>query len=676
MTVGLERLLRPRSIAVIGGGEWCNAVIEQNIKMGFSGDIWPVHPNRETMAGLQAFNSIDALPGSPDATFIGVNRHATIDAVRALSAKDAGGAVCFASGFRETADGADLNDALLDAAGQTTLLGPNCYGFVNYLDGALLWPDQHGGKRIDSGVAFVTQSSNIAINLTMQRRALPLAYALTAGNQAQTGIARIGEALLEDERVTALGLHIEGINDVRALETLAKTSRRLGKPVVVFKVGASDKARTAALSHTASLAGSEAGATALFRRLGMGQVHTLEQFVETLKLLHVTGPLPSRRIASMSCSGGEAALIADAGHRHGLEFPPISNDQEQILREVLGPLVTPSNPLDYHTRIWRDEAALTQTFSTMMDASLALTLLILDFPRADRCSQADWDRAIAACLAARKRTGRNFAILSSLPENMPEDIAERFIAGGIAPLNGLEDACAAIGCAAETARDTDAQPVLIASATGTTTTLSEADAKSELARFGINIPKFARCEDATGAAAAAADIGFPVVLKGEGFAHKSENGAVALDLCCAADVEHAAARMQATGYLIEQQINGGGVELLIGIVRDDAHGFILTIAAGGTLTEVLEDRQSLLVPASADAIERALNDLKFAPLLDGYRGAPAVSREAVLSAVMALQDYACAFADRLNEVEINPLMCGPKDAIAADALISRKADHD
>ena len=204
----LNRLFRPRTIAVVGGGDWCKLVIEQCQKMGFDGEIWPVHPKAEELAGLQAFKDVASLPGAPDATFVGVNRFATIEVVRALSERDAGGAVCFASGFLEAqaedAEGADLQAQLLAAAGDMPFLGPNCYGFINYLDGALLWPDQHGGKRVEKGVALVTQSSNIAINLTMQMRGLPIAYVVAAGNQAQSGIAEIGEALLEDDRVTAL----------------------------------------------------------------------------------------------------------------------------------------------------------------------------------------------------------------------------------------------------------------------------------------------------------------------------------------------------------------------------------------------------------------------------------------------------------------------------------------
>ncbi|MFT7523527.1 MAG: acyl-CoA synthetase (NDP forming), partial [Candidatus Paceibacteria bacterium] len=275
MTDTLSRLLRPRSITIVGGGAWCRSVIEQCLKMGFSGNIWPVHPKTSQILGLRAYKSVSELPTSPDATFVGVNRNATISIVRELATMKAGGAVCFASGFQEAAkedhEAADLQDQLLAAAGEMPILGPNCYGFINYLDGALLWPDQHGGKRVKSGVAIITQSSNMAINLTMQTRALPVAYVVTAGNQAQTGMADIGLELLRDPRVTALGLHIEGFGDLRAFERLAEQAEILGKPIIALKVGKSQQAREATISHTASLAGGDAGAQALLDRLGVAR---------------------------------------------------------------------------------------------------------------------------------------------------------------------------------------------------------------------------------------------------------------------------------------------------------------------------------------------------------------------------------------------------------------------
>ena len=248
----LNRLLRPRSIAVIGGGAWCANVLRECRKIGFSGDLWSVHPKRSEMAGLPAFARVEDLPGVPDAVFIGVNRHVTVDTVALLSSMGAGGAVCFASGFAEAeaelADGPELQRALVAAAGDMPVLGPNCYGFLNALDGALLWPDQHGLVPVDSGVAIVTQSSNIACNLTMQARGLPIAYVMTAGNQAQTDLATMGRGLLADSRVTALGLHIEGIADLRGFEALAATARELGKPIVAVRIGASEQARAATVS--------------------------------------------------------------------------------------------------------------------------------------------------------------------------------------------------------------------------------------------------------------------------------------------------------------------------------------------------------------------------------------------------------------------------------------------
>src|SRR5688500_7105414 len=299
MVRSLERLFRPKSIAVFGGRE-ATQVIVQSDRMGFAGNIWPVHPTRDEMHGRRCFRSVAELPEAPDAAFIGVNRNLTINIIRQLAARGAGGAICYASGFREAVDGAALEEALLRAAGEMPLIGPNCYGIINYVDGALLWPDQHGGTRVERGIAIVTQSSNMAINMTMQRRGLPIAYMATVGNQAQIGFAEIAECLLSDRRVTAVGLHIEGIGDASRFEAMALRARELGKPVVALKVGRSEQSRAATITHTASLAGSEAASGAFFSRLAVARVRSIPELLETLKLLHVHGPLPGEDLASLS----------------------------------------------------------------------------------------------------------------------------------------------------------------------------------------------------------------------------------------------------------------------------------------------------------------------------------------------------------------------------------------
>ncbi|EDZ45208.1 CoA-binding [Rhodobacterales bacterium Y4I] len=675
MTRDLSRLFRPKSIAVIGGGAWCRLVIEQCRKMGFDGAIWPVHPKAEVVADLPAFKDADSLPEAPDAAFIGVNRFATVEVVRALSARGAGGAVCFASGFLEAAaedaEGADLQAQLLDAAGDMPFLGPNCYGFINYLDGALLWPDQHGGQRAEKGVALVTQSSNIAINLTMQKRGLPLAYVVTAGNQAQSGIAAIGEALLEDTRVTALGLHIEGFGDLRAFEALAARARELGKPIVALKVGKSAEAQAATVSHTASLAGGDAGAGALLARLGIPRLEDLPSFLETLKLLHVTGRLPSNRLATISCSGGEASLAADTGHTRNVVFPPLNDRQKADLRDALGPMVALANPLDYHTYIWRDTEAMTKAFSAMMDPQLAMTMLIVDFPREDRCDASDWECTIQAAIGSRERTGANVGLVATLPELLPEAVAARLMEAGVVPLCGLSEAIAACEAASLPLPEAPA-PLLLPTPVVEPDLVPEADAKWQLASYGLRVPRSKRAASATNARAVAVDVGFPVVLKGEGVAHKTEAGAVVLNLNSGQEVSDAAFSMPASRFLVEEMVTGAVAELLIGVVKDPAHGFVMTLAAGGTLTELMEDSASFLLPASDADIEAALQSLRISKLLDGYRGAPAADREAILRAIRAVEAYVMENALGLEEIEINPLLCTPTDAVAADALMRRK----
>jgi acyl-CoA synthetase (NDP forming) len=679
----LSRLLRPRSIAVVGGGTWCAAVVEGCRRVGFAGPVWPVHPSKSEMAGVPALRSVADLPQPPDAAFIGVNREASIDVLRALAARGAGGAVCFASGFREsvseTGDGPALEDALIAAAGDMRILGPNCYGFLNLLDGAALWPDQHGAARVARGVAIVTQSSNLALNLTMQARGLPLAYVVTVGNQAQSGLAEIAEGLLEDDRVSALGLHVEGVGDLARFVTMATRARALGKPVVVLKSGASEGARAAAVSHTGSLAGSDAGAAALFARLGMARVGTPGEMLEALKLLHAVGPLRSGRLGVLSSSGGEAGIVADLllGHP-ALSCPPLGATQRAELRAALGPKVALANPLDYHTYVWGDRAALARVFTAMLAPdparnpapNLAIGVAIIDFPRRDRCNARAWEIVIDACADATAATAIPTAILSSLPETMPEATAEAMLARGVVPLCGFSDGLAALSVAAALGQTrAGAPPMIPGPEPRAPRLLTEAEGKSVLEAYGVSVPRRAEAVSPAEAAARAEQIGFPVVLKGLGVAHKTETGAVALALADAAAVEAAALRMGGTGFLVEEMVTDAVAEILVGILRDPAHGFVLTLGTGGVRTELWADTVSCLMPATGAEIEAALGRLSLAPLLSGYRGGPRADRSALIAAILSVQACATAHAGTLMELEINPLIATPGRAVAVDALI-------
>ena len=670
----LVRLFRPKSIAVVGGGYWARSIIEQCRKIGFGGAIYPIHPKATDIDGIPVFRDLGALPEIPDAAFICVNRNATIDVVRALSNMGAGGAVCFASGFlesqAETQDGASLQAELVSAAGDMPILGPNCYGFVNYLDQACLWPDQHGGVPVDSGVAIITQSSNIAINLSMHTRALPIAYLLTAGNQAKVSMADLARYVLTDPRVTALGLHIEGLGDPNEFLQLAKEAHAMGKGIVAIKVGASDQAQVATISHTASLAGSAAGASAIFERLGVAQVHDVTTFIETLMLLHHVGPLNGDRVATLSCSGGEASLMADLGMALGIEFPDLIPNQRGALRAALGDMVALANPLDYHTYIWGDGPAMGKCYAAMMLGEQDATILVVDFPHADRCSQSAWDCVIEGVEYARSQSDRVLILAASLAENMPEHVAERLSALGIPCLNGLRESLQAVKAAAQIGQGIQSdQPMWIPNPTDNSVTLSEAEAKTHLSHCGLTVPvaRVVRMNEIDDQG----DFPFPVVLKAQGMAHKSDSGGVALNLTSLDALKSAAEHMGRDSFLIEQMITGAVCEILIGIVADPAHGFVLTLAAGGVMTEILKDSTTLVLPVTRQDVAQAFQRLKIAPILNGYRGQPAADMPALVDAVLCVQTYVQQNMDDVLEVEINPIIATPTTAIAVDALIRR-----
>lgn len=663
----LDRLLRPKTIAVLGAG-WALNVIEQCRKMGFAGQVWPVHPSKAEIGGLRAYARLADLPEAPDAVFIGVNRFATVEVVAELAAMGAGGAICFASGWTEAGE-PELQARLIAAAGEMPILGPNCYGVINYLDGALLWPDQHGGVRVDRGVALVSQSSNIVINMGMQKRALPVAYVACLGNAAVVGLADLAGALLSDPRVTALGLYIEGIDDAAGFADLAERARAMGKGIVAIKSGKTELSRVAAASHTASLAGGGAASSAFLRQIGVAEVNSPSELIETLKILHTHGRLGAG-LCSLSCSGGEAGLVADLAAPFGLDFPPVPEPVRARLGEILGPIVTVANPLDYHTFIWGDGPRTTDVFTTMLSGYDA-GLYIIDPPRRDRCDPSGYQPALDAIVAAQGATGKPALPVASMAENFDEALAIDLMARGVCTLMGLETALAAIKAAQLPEAVAGWRPVA-ALPERASRMLSEAEGKALLASAGVVVP--ASVSGATLAEVAArlegsrVRLSAPYALKGLGFAHKTEAGAVRLGLASLAGQAEMAG---ATGYLVEEMVTGAVAEVLLGLRRDPVYGITLTLGMGGVTAEVLADTVTMVWPVTAPQIVEALRGLRLWPLLDGYRGR-ARADVAALAEVAVRLGALMAGDDALDEIEINPILLRPEGAVAVDALI-RKA---
>ena len=296
---------------------------------------------------------------------------------------------------------------------------------------ALIWPDQHGGVGLgagERGVAVVSQSSSIAISVTMVDIGLPLHSVVAVGNAAQLGVAQVGAALVECERVSALGLIVESLADLRAWETLAARARQRRIGLVALVLGRSEQARRAVITHTASLTTDAAVGAEFLRRTGIGQVDSVDALLGALCLLHCGGPLPGTRLTSLSSSGGEAALIADAAVGRPVSFAQLTAGQRAELRSALGERVALANPLDYHTYVWGDPDAMAAAFTAMVRGPADLHLLFADLPRADRCTDEDWTLAIAAFARACAEAGARGALVAAMAANL-----DRRTGGGLGP---------------------------------------------------------------------------------------------------------------------------------------------------------------------------------------------------------------------------------------------------
>ncbi len=678
----LIRLLNPRSIAVVGGRE-AEQVLIQCQKLGFQGKIWAVNPNRDSMAGIACLAGCHLLPEPPDAVFIGVPAEPTIRTVDQLNRLGAGGAVCLASGFSEVGDeGGTRQRRLRQAAGDMPVLGPNCYGYINALLGAAMFPDQHGLCPVDQGVAIISSSGNVGINFTLQQRGLSIAWLATVGNQAVIGIEEVMAAALENEKIKAIGLHIEGLKDLPLFVELAARARDRGVPVIVLKAGKSDLGARIAFSHTAVLAGEHGLYTALFNRLGIGMASNIEVFLESLKLALVVGPLPGNRIASMSCSGGEASLIADLSVGRKLVFPRIEDDHRGRLRDTLNEYVAIDNPLDYHTFIWGDRQRMTATFTAMMFGNYDLTLLLLDFPLVNDCVIEDWLEAVRAFVTACRETDCKGAVVTCLSENLNPEIRSWLIENGVAPLHGMEQALAAIETVSGIGMGWGGHwslpavpdsPARVDS--GRVRSLDENQAKQFLESHGIEAPDSIVASAPDEVREAAEKIGYPLVLKAVSslIAHKSEAGAVALGIWNRETLDDQSARLFGLSdtLLVEQMVTDPVAELLIGVSYDPVFGHYLIVGFGGALVELIRDREILLFPVNRTAIIAALGRLKTWPLLNGFRNRAPADVEAVVDTVMAVAGLIENCRDEIVELEINPLMVKSRyhGAVVADALI-------
>ncbi len=684
----LSRLLRPQSVAYLGGAQ-ISGPIRAARRAGYEGDLYVVNPIKDEIESITCIPSVAELPVVPDAAVVGLSAERSISAVAELSAAGCGGAVVMVSGFAElnTDEGRERQQRLIAAAGDMPLLGPNCMGLMNQFSGAFVWgDDNHCERQSGPAAAIISQSGALLIGMTGIEIAFPLGYAISIGNQSVTTTADLINAVLEDNRIKAIGLYLEGMNDGGTLGDACYSALEKGVPVVALKGGDQAVGAAVAMSHTASMVVERDLWNAFKTRYGISEVSSPKAMVETLKLLTVSGIAKGKRLSIISYSGGLNGLAATRCAKTGIDLPVPTTENHQWLREKLPETVAIANPLDLNIPYvtsdgsisMEDTNSIAQSIIRFAEGVSDQIVFFNDVPRpgAGTLDQI-WCKSMEALIEVRKELDIPVSVAGILPGGLPHDFCHHMQRNGVACLQGFSETMEAINLGNELQQNLQsvARPdsLLSGSELSNVTLLDEAVSKQSLIKFGLKTPAFLAVP-VSDALKAAGELGYPVVLKvlSHDIAHKANVGGVTLGIDSDEALEIAVTEMQASitshGYqctdvLIEKMVGDVSAEVIIGIKRHAALGLALMVGKGGSQAEETAEFETLLLPCSSSELKSSLAKL-------GLHNHAATAE--LMGSCKAVADYAIAHQETLESLDVNPVMLTTDgQALATDALIEQ-----
>lgn len=691
---GLEAILAPRSIAIIGASQDPTKIggrpVELLRRFGFPGAIYPINPRATEVQGLLAFPSIDALPEAPDLAIISVAAEATPAALDACAAKGVKAAVIFSSGFAELGEaGMALQDRLRATAQRSGMrvLGPNCLGAASVAERSIATFSVvlEGGLPPPGPLGIASQSGNIGsyTALLARERGIGASRFITTGNECDVDIADAIAFLARDAATKVILCVLETCRDATRLIGALDMARAAGKPVIVLKIGASEAGQAAAASHTGALAGSDAVFDAVFRRTGAVRVHSVEQLLDLGHAAAVLGErLPKgRRTMLLTASGGFGVLLADAASAAGLSLPSPSETTQRRILDVV-PYASPRNPVDATAQMSSRPEILEAILAALLeddscDALLVLMSASLYLPRL---------RSVYMPTLRAVREKHPDKVVMLAVHGPPDAVAE-LTAMGFPVVDGVGPSTQTLAglCDLAAARSLPPRPTLLPPAPplDPIALRTEAGAKQALSAAGVPVLPEQVVASAAEAAEVASAMGYPVVLKivSPDLPHKTEVGGVVLGLgdaeavASAHDAMLARVRAAAPGARIEGVLVSpmlrGGTELILGTKRDPVFGPVVLIGLGGIFAEVIQDVAVRPAPVEEAEAMAMLRSLKAFAVLDGARGRPRADLAATASAIVALSRFAAQHAAQLAEIDINPLLVRPagEGAVALDALI-------
>jgi len=704
VTSAVRQLFNPRSIALIGATDksrWSWSTFGNLQLHGFAGPVYLVNPRGITVHGEQSYARVADLPADVDLAFVMVPTSAVLSVLAEVADHGIPSVVLLTSGFAEVgAEGAELERRVADLARRRglTILGPNGNGFINAAASITPYGLPIDNPLLRGPVGVVLQSGALASSVLTfaQSRNVGVSLLVSMGNESMVSMTDVMRYLIDDEATRAIALFIESVRHPAEFLALAREALVKGKPIVAIKVGRSQAGARVAKAHTGSLVGDDAVVDAAFRRGGIIRVDCLEDLMITAGLLAASGPLPGTRFGFITASGGASEIIADRAEDEGIEIPEFAAETVERLRQVVPPFAATQNPVDVTGYILINRDLMRNALTAVHDdPSLDALVLVTDLPRTPPPDPAIIIDNFRQSSELLRRTTKPVIVMGNTLTDITgfgRDVARETGYPGV--LGGIHHGVGALGRAvrwseshraAVKAEPGAAPPAVrpepeLAVQGQPGTSWSEHRAAGFLAEHGIPLVPSALVTSPEQAAQQAEALSFPVVVKlaADGIEHKSDIGGVKVGLTSAAEVmaayadvvragQHAGADVQ--GALIQPQ-RTGGIELLVGIVTDPVWGQVLAVGLGGIWVEILRDTALSLLPADRSQIIASLRSLRGARLFDGPRGTEKADLDAVADAIAALADLAQRLGDRLEALEINPLLVKGSQVEALDALIT------
>ena len=697
----LDPLVKPRSVAIVGATDRVGpgrSVIESLGAIGFSGAIYPVNPKYQTVLNHVCYPSLSDLPEAPDVVVFSIRKPLLPEQVRLAVKRGARAAVIYDSGFAELgAEGARQQAEIAGLCREAgmAVCGPNCMGIINPTARVTTYKqtvmDTNG---LAGNVGFVSQSGSVCIAILSDLRRYGISLSVSAGNEAVTKTVDYLEYLIDDPATKVIATFTETVREPERYVAALDRAADAGKPVVVLKVGRTERTQRAITSHTGGLAGESRVFSELLRAHRAIEVNDLDEMTEVLAVCQGARWPRGRGISVITGSGGLAEMILDNATAAGLDLPPLSGEERAEAERVIGRITGDGNPFD----AWGngDYAVNLPHAMSVVDNSKRIDAIVYCADTSNEGHLGHPGRILenVRMLAdAAKGSHKPYYLMSSRPGVMNSQQAKALREAGLVQIGGTRQGLGAIDRvgryltgqkpARTSASRSRAKLADALAAKPARRTINEYDAKRLLAEFGVPAAREHRVATIAEATRAARELGYPVVLKAlsDDIPHKTELGLVAVGLTGDDELARAFAQLRerldrieprpSDTALLVQEFVRDGIEVFAGVSRDPDFGLSLAFGLGGTAIEVLKDFSLRMLPLREGDAEAMIAETRGAAMLGSIRGRPAADVASLVACLEGLADFAQCNADVLDEIDLNPIKVLPagRGCVVVDALI-------